>query len=155
MRRYLLAGSMLALLTVSAAAAANPHYVVEPTFTDNGTTVTAAGKIAGVGNQDVTFVLTASGSATVICTNPGGNVAPGQTQQVTTSGTTTITPTKNGNVVFSVTTQEPPQPTDATDAGCPNDKWTASIQDVDFSSATLEVFQGGQEITSLERSTTL
>ena len=154
MKRAFFAGCLIAVLASSSALAARPHYVGEPSFTDNGTTVTVSGKIAGIGNQDVTVVVSASGTATVVCTNPGGNVAPGQTQEVTTTGSQTITPVKNGNVVFSVTTAEPQQPTDATDAGCPNDKWTASITDVDFTSASVEVFQGGQEITSLERTAT-
>ena len=139
--------SVLALMALALAAvpalAANPHFLSGPTFRDNGTTVTVSGTIAGLGNQDVTVQVLATGNATVTCTNPAGNVAPGQTQEVTTSGQQTGIETKNGKATFSVTTLPPPQPTNAKAAGCPNNKWTATITDVDFTSATINVFQGG------------
>ena len=122
----------------------SPHYVVGPTFTDNGTTLTASGSVAGLGNEDVTCLLTATGTATVIGVNPAGNVAPGQTQTVNVSGTQTITDVKNGRVNFSVTTIEPT----VTNAGLPNKKWTAVATDVDFTAATLNVQQGGQTVLS-------
>jgi len=120
----------------------SPHYVVGPTFTDNGTTLTASGSVAGLGNEDVTCLLTATGTATVLGVNPAGNVAPGQTQNVNVSGQQTITDVKNGRVNFSVTTIEPT----VTNAGLPNKKWTAVATDVDFTSATLNVQQGGQTV---------
>ena len=120
----------------------SPHYVVDPTFTDNGTTLTATGSVAGLGNEDVTVVLTAKGSATIICTNPGGNVAPGQTKDVTVSGSQTITDVKNGRVDYNVTTVAPTAPADS----CPNPKWTAAVTDVTFDSATVIVQQGGQTV---------
>ena len=121
---------------------ASPHFVVDPTFTDNGTTLTATGSVAGLGNEDVTVILNADGTATIICTNPAGNVAPGQTKDVTVSGEQTITDVKNGRVNFNVTTEEPVAPADA----CPNKKWTASVTNVQFNSATLIVQQGGETV---------
>jgi len=127
----------------------SPHYVVGPTFTDNGTTLTASGSVAGLGNEDVTVLLNAQGTATIICSNPAGHIAPGQTKDVNVSGSQTITDVKNGRVDFSVTTAEPTPPPDA----CPNPKWTAKVTNVDFNSATLIVQQGGQ--TVLTSTTTL
>ena len=120
----------------------SPHYVVDPTFTDNGTTLTATGSVAGLGNEDVTVVLTAQGSATIVCTNPAGNVAPGQTKDVTVSGSQTITDVKNGRVDYNVTTVAPTAPADS----CPNPKWTPTVTDVTFNSATVIVQQGGQTV---------
>ena len=120
----------------------SPHYVVDPTFTDNGTTLTATGSVAGLGNEDVTVVLTAQGSATIICRNPAGNVAPGQTKDVTVSGSQTITDVKNGRVDYNVTTKAPTAPADS----CPNPKWSAAVTDVTFNSATVIVQQGGQTV---------
>ena len=120
----------------------SPHYVVDPTFTDNGTTLTATGSVAGLGNEDVTVVLTAQGSATIVCTNPAGHVAPGQTKDVTVSGSQTITDVKNGRVDYNVTTVAPTAPADS----CPNPKWTPTVTDVTFNSATVIVQQGGQTV---------
>jgi hypothetical protein len=143
MRRTIIttAVCLLAAMTVTHAAAASPHWKQqrEPVFTDLGTTLNATGAIAGLGNGDVTVVLDAAGIASVECENPGGNVAPGQDTEVTTSGSVTVQTDKNGNARFSVTTAEPVVGSDA----CPNPQWTAHVVDVDFSGATITVSQGG------------
>lgn len=131
---------MVALIVAGASIvlAASPHFVGAPTITDLGAVLRATGKIAGLGAGDVTIVLDAVGVASVQCRNPGGNVAPGQDTTVAAGGSVTLPSAKNGNVTFSVTTQEPV----VTDA-CPNAQWTAEVQDVTFSSGTLTVLQGG------------
>jgi hypothetical protein len=146
-----LAAALAAVLVMSAlpSFAANPHFVAGPTFTDNGTTLTASGTLGGLARgQAYTIEVIASGTATVTCQNSVGNTAPGQTQQITTSGTASnLYPTSTGRLTFSVTTNAPPTPT-ATEAGCPNSKWTATITDVNFTSVTINVYQGGTLILS-------
>jgi hypothetical protein len=136
---------VLALLITGIASAASPHFIGKVKTADLGTQLQASGKIAGLGNGDVTLVLTATGVADVRCANPGGNTdVPGQRQTITTTGTVSGLRPENGNVVFSVVTAAPIVGPEA----CPNPQWTPRVVDVAFSSARLDVYQGGALVLS-------
>ncbi len=64
--------------------------------------------------------------------------------EVTLTGTESIPDEeiKNGNVSFNVTTEGPVTPVPGA-PDCPNRQWTEDITDVEFTSATITVEQGG------------
>lgn len=109
--------------------AANPHFIRGPNFSESGGALTASGTLAGLGNENVTILLEATGTTT--CKNRGQNVPPGQTETV--SGTASDLEVKNGSVTFSVTTASVTNP-------CPDQMQPRTT----FTSATLTVFQGGE-----------
>jgi hypothetical protein len=141
MRRALIAFTVMALaaLTFTAAASAQSgHFVGTPTCRDIGTQVRCTGKVAGLGGTTFTITVSAPGTADVTCTNPGGNVAPGQSFSTTVTGTSGpfATP-RNGQARFTVTSDAPSAPP----GSCPNPMWTATVSDVHFTTATLTLME--------------
>jgi hypothetical protein len=148
MKRFLLlsAVAVAALAFPGAASAQSGHFLTgggnAPSCTDEGTTVLCEGKVAGLGGTTFEITIEAAGIASVECTNPGGNVAPGQDTAVNVAGTTGPQPTpRNGQARFTIETDDPePLPPTPT---CPNDQWTPNIVDVAFTEATLSLFEDG------------
>jgi hypothetical protein len=138
----------LSLLVASVAVAASPHFKGRsgPTATDQGTTLKVTGTLVGLGQEGGTIELVAQGLVIVTCTNPSGkNNPPGQQPEPTTlsSGVQPITGvTKSGNFTFNLTTLEPTAP-----AGACKENFTATVTDVQFTSYTIVVKQGGQTTT--------
>jgi len=136
------------MLSATTASATNVHLKggknAEPTFTDNGLTLTAAGDLTGLGNGDVLVNLSATADVTATCTNPGGGTQPpGQNPApITVTGSQAIPAAeiKNGNTPFNVTTNPPVSPIPGA-PGCPNPQWTESITDLRFTGATITVEQ--------------
>lgn len=141
----LLAGAA-SMIPVDDVLAQSGHFLTggrnAPTCTDIGTQVSCSGKVAGLGGTSFEITIEAQGIASVECTNPGGNVAPGQDTSLAVEGGTgpQLTP-RNGQVRFTITTDDPgPLPATPT---CPNAQWTAEIVDVTFTEATLTLFEDG------------
>ena len=152
MKRLVIAlAAVIALLGLTAAPAyaQSGHFIESgagaPECTDEGTTVACDGKVAGLGGTTFEITIEAPGIASVECTNPGGNVAPGQDTAVTVAGTTGPQPTpRNGSVRFTIETDDPePLPPTPT---CPNNQWTPDIVDVTFTTATLTLFEDDVQV---------
>jgi hypothetical protein len=130
----------LSLLTTfgGTAFAQSGHFVGTPTCTDIGTQVQCSGKVAGLGGTTFTITVSAQGTASVTCTNPAGNVAPGQSFTTTVTGTSGpfATP-RNGQARFTVTSDTPTAPP----GSCPNPMWTATVTDVTFTTATVTLLE--------------
>jgi hypothetical protein len=142
MKRYLAVAvvCVAALAFPSLASAQSGHFVGTPTCTDEGTTVECSGKVAGLGGTTFTLLVSAPGTASVECTNPAGNVAPGQSFSTTAAGQSGpfATP-RNGQARFTVETDTPAAPP----GSCPNPKWTANVVDVEFGDATVTLVEDG------------
>ncbi len=105
----------------------------------------ANGTMTGLGNDDVRVQLDASGFPQVICTNQGGNEAPGQNPpKVSASGDEILfgydLTKKNGKSPFGVQTDDPPEFVDPIEYGCPNENWTAQIEFIFWTDATISVY---------------
>jgi hypothetical protein len=131
-------GDCGALAFGPAASAQAGHFVGTPTCTDEGTFLECTGKVAGLGGTTCRIDVSASGVADVTCTNPGGNVAPGQSFSFAGAGSTgdQLTP-RNGQFRFWVEMVAPTAPP----GSCPNPMWTATVTDVHFTDATLTLFE--------------
>jgi hypothetical protein len=139
---FLAVVAVVGIAATAAVAAVNIHNV---SFSDNGLTLSATGKLTGLGNADLVVNVTATGTPSATCTNKGGTQAPGQNPaEVTVGGSQPISASsiKNGTVTFNVTTSGP-GPISAQDAGCPNGNWTANITDIAFTGVRITVVQGG------------
>lgn len=82
----------------------------EPSFTDHGLFLEAAGELAGLGFENVVVEMGAMADVTSTCTNQGGNQAPGQNPApLTVTGAQEIPKgeIKNGNTPFNVTFYSP------------------------------------------------
>jgi len=133
-------GILVLALGIGPAIAQSGHFVGRQTCRDIGTQVQCSGKVAGLGSTTFEIEVTAQGTATVECTNPGGNVAPGQTKTVTVSGSSgPLATPRNGQYRYTVTSAAPSAP----EGACPNPQWTATVTDVSFTTATITLREGG------------
>jgi hypothetical protein len=97
--------------------------------------------LSGAGSAPVLVTVTAKGLVTTVCTNKGGNVAPGQNVlNIEITGEGTFPSDENGNVNVDLTTGDP-GPISAKDAGCPGANWTVTPTSIDFVSFEFVVTQ--------------
>lgn len=143
--------TLITLGTAFAASAAwaatvdyNPEYAPNGTHLQSGnpdcqiindgkTVQCSSYELAGVGNKNATVLLSVSYTATVLCTNKGGNVAPGQITDTTLQSSSGSLRPKNGRldvpVITSTTSQEAIDAALRENALCPNGNWRPSIEE--------------------------
>ena len=144
--------SVLAVVALTApeAKAANLHFVGRPTATVDADTVVVSGKVAGLGNEDITVTIEVDGEVVVFCINPGGNEPPGQNKEPFTAveSQTFVPSAKNGQFTFQIVVDLAEAIQAAVDAHeCPNPNWEKEAGDVTLDSATVTVTQGNQTVT--------
>jgi hypothetical protein len=143
-RGILFAAALVAAIAVptTAALAQNAHFVGTPSCTKSlSSGLTCNGKAAGLGNGPTVAFLTAdSVSATYVCQNKGGNVAPGQpvVEQNVTGPAENITP-RNGQITFAPNIPPPPTPSAASD--CPNGNWKVVLTSLTYVNVVLHIQQ--------------
>ncbi len=91
--------------------------------------------LGGVGHTNATVDLNADYSATIDCTNGGGNLVESHTTTTSNSSSASVASTKNGQL--SVPSQMVTNPILSAPQTCPNPNWTPSIRG---GSATLNCF---------------
>jgi hypothetical protein len=81
--------------------------------------------LGGVGNTNATVNLTAAYSATIDCTNRGGNLVESHTSTAVGTSSATVSSTRNGQLSV------PAQAVNAFSAPqtCPNNNWTPRIRE--------------------------
>jgi hypothetical protein len=108
-----------AALAVPAALATSPHFISASGTVNSDGSLTVNFKEAGLGtNQNISYTLSADGTATWVCVNKGG-ANPSAQNKTTVNGPVSASGTfssgKNGNVTASLTVQPPPS-----NISCPN-----------------------------------
>jgi hypothetical protein len=115
----------------------------------------ADGVLSKLGNTDVNVVLDASGIPAITCTNYGKNDVPGQSDprisargQQSLLGDSPIR--KNGKSPFSVETVDPVLlPWNV--AGCPNANWSARVDFIYWTNATISVYDSATNTLQLKQ----
>jgi hypothetical protein len=99
-------------------------------FASDGLTVVCSSyELAGVGNTNATATLTTVYSATINCTNRGGELVEVHSDTVRTQSSTGALSPKNGRLtVPSLTSDTPTRAEILAQADCPNPNWTPSVQ---------------------------
>jgi hypothetical protein len=110
--------------------------------TDQGLTLDVSGALQGLGNDDAVIKLTAYANVVSVCTNSGGHQAPGQNPALITVRGLTEIPASAIKKMTPFTVETEPPPVEIPGApDCPNPNWTETIENLYFTSATINVEQ--------------
>ena len=125
------------------------HYAkgsAEPVCTLSGLTVSCTGTtIGGVGNTNATVNLAVTSTFTGTCQNPGSKSKTVEpfTEQETTTTTSVITSTRNGQLIVPAQTATGVSSEEfLADFTCPNENWDATVTGTSISYAYTLTFAG-------------
>lgn len=124
-----------ALALIGSIAVAAPPYKFSPTFTDNGTTMSVAGSLAGLGGGDYEITLSATGTETLVCADSGGMDPPPKPIVMTGASVVTVPPGGNVAAAFELTSLAPPAGACMASEADP----IAQQHDVAFTKASIEI----------------
>jgi len=118
----------------------------------------ADGFVTKLGNTDVTVVLDASGIPAITCTNFGRKDVPGQSSpKISATGQQSLDGgndfTKNGRSPFNVETVDPVS-LPWNEAGCPSANWSARIDFIYWTNATIRVYDSATNTLQLTQNYT-
>ncbi|CEJ57730.1 hypothetical protein PMG11_06414 [Penicillium brasilianum] len=106
----------------------------------SGVVTCEAFKICGVGNNDADVQVQADCTATVTCTNKGGNTVDVKTKVVPQSSKITHANARNGCVnIPSIQLTEPSNSDFEKAATCPNPNWTKAVKTGSVSCSVKEI----------------
>lgn len=127
----------LVIFSSPATAATFPENAPRGTHLQTGTidcTESAAGvscttyELAGVGHTNAEVALSATYSATIQCTNHGGQLVEAHDDAVTEITGASLTSSKNGRLVVpALSSTAPTEAAVLAQADCPNPNWTPSV----------------------------
>ena len=146
--------ALLAFLFVgpSTAQAGNLHFVGDVAFEVVGNQVIVTGKVAGLGNGDITYEIEVDAELTIFLVNPGakGNKPPGQNKEPLNAFDEGVLDGSedNGQFTFSITIDLTDAIQDAIDATVLKNNWTAEQGPLAVTNISLSVSQGGDTITA-------
>ena len=141
---------LAAVVLTTQAVAASLHFVGSPKASVVDDAVVVSGKVAGLGNEDITVTVEVDGQVTVLCISPGGNQAPGQNKEPFSAvdSRTFVPSAKNGQFTFTIAVDIADAIAEAVaQHDCPNRNWTKEVGDVSVDSVIVTVEQGGQTIS--------
>src|SRR6266545_7169503 len=135
--------ALLIAILMTSTAGARGVIILSANFSLGSLIASGTASARGQGNAALTLVLDASGIPAITCTNNGENDVPGQSfPTVSASGRQDLNGDdllKKGKSPFSVETVDPT--TIAWDAaGCPSSNWTARIDFIYWTNATISVY---------------
>ena len=135
-----------------AAQAGNLHFIGPVTTQVVGNEIVVSGKVAGLGNGDITYEVEVDAELTIFLVNPGakGNKPPGQNKEPLKAADAGVLDgsEKNGQFTFTIRIDMGDAIQAAVDATAVKQNWYAEAGPLVIKDVSLSITQGGDTITA-------